>query len=189
MFCMNCGTELPDEANFCWKCGKPQKQTVPAGGSEPVAEPQWETCQIVFAQTHQGFLGKKGMFKVEATGPNGTYSVCQTPEFPVGAEPDRDNLQVQKVHNALVARLKNEGWEITGIRGTKWWESEFSRRVGDGKQYSIDSEWLKQVKAFLSSGNKIEAIKVYRQAHSQVGLKEAKDAVDEIERQMREKSI
>ena len=37
----------------------------------------------------------------------------------------------------------------------------------------------------LASGNKIEAIKVYRERYRPRGLKEAKDAVEEIERRMR----
>ena len=33
MFCVNCGTELPEEAKFCLECGKPQKSdTVDTGG-------------------------------------------------------------------------------------------------------------------------------------------------------------
>jgi hypothetical protein len=24
LYCMNCGTYLPDEAGYCWKCGKAQ---------------------------------------------------------------------------------------------------------------------------------------------------------------------
>jgi ribosomal protein L7/L12 len=37
----------------------------------------------------------------------------------------------------------------------------------------------------LRRGNKIEAIKIYRERYRPPGLKEAKDAVDEIERRMR----
>jgi large subunit ribosomal protein L7/L12 len=29
MYCIHCGTNLPDDANFCSKCGKPQKQETP----------------------------------------------------------------------------------------------------------------------------------------------------------------
>jgi hypothetical protein len=28
LFCCQCGTEIPNEASFCWKCGKPQKHEV-----------------------------------------------------------------------------------------------------------------------------------------------------------------
>ena len=36
----------------------------------------------------------------------------------------------------------------------------------------------------LAKGNKIEAIKIYRERYRPPGLKEAKDAVEEIERRM-----
>ena len=36
MYCSNCGTQLPDDANFCLRCGKPQKAVVP---TEPELEP------------------------------------------------------------------------------------------------------------------------------------------------------
>ena len=39
------------------------------------------------------------------------------------------------------------------------------------------AEWLAEVRALKESGNKIEAIKLYRE-HTDLGLKEAKDAVD-----------
>jgi hypothetical protein len=41
MFCMNCGVELPDNASFCLKCGKPQQTTDVV---QPCAETQghWE---------------------------------------------------------------------------------------------------------------------------------------------------
>jgi hypothetical protein len=45
---------------------------------------------------------------------------------------------------------------------------------------------LDEIEALLRGGNKIAAIKVYRTATG-VGLKEAKDTVEAIERAMREK--
>jgi hypothetical protein len=45
---------------------------------------------------------------------------------------------------------------------------------------------LDEIEALLRGGNKIAAIKVYRTA-TDVGLKEAKDTVEAIERAMREK--
>lgn len=44
-----------------------------------------------------------------------------------------------------------------------------------------EPSYLSEIRALLGRGLKIEAIKVYR-AHTQLGLKEAKDAVEEIER-------
>ena len=38
MFCMNCGTQLPDSAKFCFKCGIPIKTTIPVSDFEPMQE-------------------------------------------------------------------------------------------------------------------------------------------------------
>src|SRR5437868_5322663 len=37
MYCMNCGKELPDDANFCLRCGKP---TANKPSSEQTVTPQ-----------------------------------------------------------------------------------------------------------------------------------------------------
>jgi len=50
-------------------------------------------------------------------------------------------------------------------------------RSGDG----FDEE----IKRLIRSGRKIEAIKLYRERFTGVGLKDAKDAVEAIEREMR----
>ena len=51
-----------------------------------------------------------------------------------------------------------------------------------------DSAWLEtQVRQLLADKKKIEAIKIYRESHH-CGLKDAKDAVDRIELQMRQES-
>jgi hypothetical protein len=39
MFCSNCGTQLPDNANYCLKCGKPQVKGAQASISHVV---RWE---------------------------------------------------------------------------------------------------------------------------------------------------
>lgn len=38
MFCMNCGTQLPDSAKFCFKCGIPIKTTIPVSDFELMQE-------------------------------------------------------------------------------------------------------------------------------------------------------
>jgi ribosomal protein L7/L12 len=42
---------------------------------------------------------------------------------------------------------------------------------------TADSDWLAEARRLKESGNKIEAIKLYRE-HTGLGLKEAKDAVE-----------
>lgn len=51
MFCSKCGTQLPDEANFCWKCGQPTKAEVSGDAIE--------VCQIIRRyETDQNLLGR-----------------------------------------------------------------------------------------------------------------------------------
>ena len=76
MFCINCGTELPDEANFCWKCGKPQKEGV------TVDEPKWEICEIVYETVKAPFFGNcEYRFWARAIGPQGKYRASESPVF------------------------------------------------------------------------------------------------------------
>ena len=48
-----------------------------------------------------------------------------------------------------------------------------------GNPTTADSEWMAEARRLKESGNKIEAIKLYRE-HTGLGLKEAKDAVEEM---------
>lgn len=43
MFCSKCGTEVPDDANFCWKCGQPQN-VVPQG---PPSDMEYDYLNII----------------------------------------------------------------------------------------------------------------------------------------------
>ena len=52
---------------------------------------------------------------------------------------------------------------------------------------SIPSNAVEQITQAILSGNKIEAIKLYREQNN-VGLKEAKDAVDKMEAELRSAS-
>jgi ribosomal protein L7/L12 len=51
-------------------------------------------------------------------------------------------------------------------------------------QSAAEEGYYRAITAFLRLRNKVEAIKVYRE-HTGVGLKEAKDAVDAIEKELR----
>jgi hypothetical protein len=44
--CMACGTDLPDGAAFCWRCGEPQ-QAAPAPAAAPQPQVNWEYQEIV----------------------------------------------------------------------------------------------------------------------------------------------
>jgi hypothetical protein len=65
---MQCGKELPDDANFCLKCGKPLKEVA---RSATQSEPQWEYCEIDCKEG--GFMRFKSYFVVNAVGGRGVY--------------------------------------------------------------------------------------------------------------------
>jgi len=66
MYCFNCGTLLVDDADFCHKCGLPQK---PDGRQE---QGRWEFCEIV-AKSKEGVLRDTYYYEAEAVGPHGPY--------------------------------------------------------------------------------------------------------------------
>ena len=118
MFCSQCGTQLPDDANFCLKCGQPTGQA-PAG----VGPEKWEHCQIE-RKCSAGFLGLRAWtmcwFWADAVGPAGRFSAGESRKYSdlTGEE------GMQAIHNELVQQLIHGGWEPTTERG----EDRFQRR-------------------------------------------------------------
>lgn len=97
MFCLNCGAQLPDGANFCQKCGKPQ-----TARSDSHSSLQYYFCAL----EHFSAFGY-GKSKWEARIGNSLvaqiiYNVPWTSE---------GNLDRQK-NIELVALLSSQGWEV-----------------------------------------------------------------------------
>lgn len=142
MKCTDCGTQLVDQASFCWKCGKSQKATH-VSNSTP-ASFQSETCEIDYEDT-AGLLGwlvltNGGRFVARAIGTKGAYSAGQTrffwlaPPIPLvgyilggGDLPSRDNKNHVAYYNVLVEHLVKDGWEPVLVSGVKWYQSSFRR--------------------------------------------------------------
>ena len=115
MFCNNCGSEIRDDSNFCWKCGKPQK-----AGFE-VDEPQWELCEIMYEPVGTGFFARfQNKFIAKAIGPKGAYIAGQTSPI--------NEREEDKFVDALVKKLVSDNWEPTG-RGEQYWNYKFRRRI------------------------------------------------------------
>ncbi|MBN1485504.1 MAG: zinc ribbon domain-containing protein [Chloroflexia bacterium] len=125
MFCINCGTELPDEANFCWKCGRPQKEGV------QVKETRWETCEIVYQKLKEPFFGDtEFQFWARAIGPEGSYNAGESPVFKCWSpKPESYSADASNAHKALVSKLLADGWEPTTNSDYSWWGDTFRRRV------------------------------------------------------------
>ena len=127
MFCSNCGIQLPDDANFCLKCGKPQKAGI------QVDEPKWETCEIKWTSSQRNLIANHKMqFWADAIGPNGSYNAGESPifEHPYSErEPESNNRKDSDAHKNLISKLVADGWEPTGNRGTAWFSNRFRRRI------------------------------------------------------------
>ena len=80
MFCMGCGTELPDDANFCLKCGRPQR-----GGAVPQSTGplRLETCEIKYRSLNVPIMfGSPTMeWWGSSIGPSGQYDAGQSASF------------------------------------------------------------------------------------------------------------
>src|SRR5258706_874776 len=141
IFCSQLGKELPDDAEFCVKCGKPvgsaAKQAV-----EP--QPKWEYCEVCCKREDGGFLGFvfKAYFWAKAVGPQGTYSAARsTLTFgyePIGSGPDDaetpgSERKARPALDELVTKLYNDGWETIGKAGHQWYKYKFRRQVNQSE--------------------------------------------------------
>jgi len=149
MFCSNCGTQLPDEANFCLKCGKAQQGTATTSNDN-----QYEHCRIELIELgYRLFQGTVYRFDANAIGTEGPYVAGQSKEFSINTG-DREQLPIL---NALIRHLVADSWEAVETKGAQWYQHSFRRRVLSEKV----SEKVNLV--ILSAGsNKIETIKAIR---------------------------
>jgi len=134
MYCIKCGTELPDEADFCWKCGKPQKGEAQVSPAEP---PRWETCELKYEVVSKGFLLISPTVRIfaDAIGPDGRYVAGTTPELkgrkgPYGdVEPGRDDRESERAVAALEKKLVKDGWDYVGFYSDFGWFAKKFRRL------------------------------------------------------------
>jgi len=129
MFCNNCRTQISDEANFCWKCGKPQKSGVKYEESQ-------EVCEIVWEWHHEArWLDwewrDRGYFKAIAIGPSGKYIVATSKLFALDGDCciQSDDPETLAAHNDLVKRLVQDGWEPVESSTVAGFNNKFRRRV------------------------------------------------------------
>lgn len=135
MYCLRCGTELPQDANFCYKCGTPVGKT-----GETSESTKWEYCEILYKYEYR----KKGIFSGEPTvtfladavGPTGSYTAAEAQSYkggnlygPVANNSKKESALADNAHKQLVQQLISEGWEATSERGEYWWQLRFKRRV------------------------------------------------------------
>ncbi|MBI4673161.1 MAG: zinc ribbon domain-containing protein [Chloroflexi bacterium] len=118
MFCVNCGTQLPDDANFCFKCGKPQRDTTAT--NEPTWE--WETCEI--RRQYSDRDGNIQCYWARAVGPGGEYTAWQSQWFGW-----KEDTLWHQARGSVVETLIQDGWQHIG-RGSEWDNDRFRRQPG-----------------------------------------------------------
>lgn len=124
MFCVNCGTQIPDAARFCGRCGAPQPRPDPRA-------PTWEICEIAWRRrTHRVIFDDDCEFWAAANGADGPYSAGVSPRWGLFVPPPSPaDPATAAAHRALVEELIQEGWQPTGERGDSWWTLRFRRPV------------------------------------------------------------
>lgn len=130
IFCTKCGTELPDDANFCLSCGKPQgddtaaQPTAAADTSD--AETRWETCRISWMKSGFGLH----QFVAVVHTSSGEQRILDPRRRNITTDsnhgPVRKASDTNASYSALVQRLIREGWEPAGS-DSNWWEERFRR--------------------------------------------------------------
>ena len=129
MYCIGCGTELPDDANFCLKCGKPQKKGLKVA-NDSITEAKYETCEIGWDKPSR--LSLSLVFWAKAIGPNGSYSAGEvkfTPgPFRQRAYPESNESNAVEAVNTLIKQLTQDGWQPL-TRGEGWFSYRFQRQV------------------------------------------------------------
>ncbi len=100
MHCESCGTRLPDEARFCWNCGRPAKkrQLKPAKSAIKI-------CKISGTSVDKFFSGRYLRYEARVDG----QVIDQTPDIKVGS--DTHPVDEEEALNVLLARLLAQGWE------------------------------------------------------------------------------
>jgi hypothetical protein len=154
MRCTNCGTELPQQVNFCWKCGKPQsKNPATEEARYEICEVEWvekqRTRNNVAENLREGFgaifggYKPEGQFRAKVIGSKGIYFAKESPFFSTNiyvleegeegssithVEPQRDNTAIQFLDN-LIAHLVKDGWEPLETQGRNWYSYRFRRKT------------------------------------------------------------
>jgi hypothetical protein len=121
MLCQNCGTQAPERANYCWKCGKPMR---PGLQKEDTF---LESCEITFTSDDPSY--GIGSFAAKAIGVFGVYIFGMSSGFHCEKLPDHLNPDHHAKLDSLINRLVEAGWEPTCERGPEWWNFRFSRKV------------------------------------------------------------
>jgi hypothetical protein len=128
-YCIKCGAQLPDEANFCWQCGAAQPKL------EPAPSGRYETCEIICETVKTKFGVYAGEVVRFTAAVAGQPSFARSPKFEVSAfdiyGPNQKNKKHLAAFEALVNKLTADGWTRAEDKGPYWYHVTFTRVVQD----------------------------------------------------------
>jgi len=125
-YCTNCGAQLPDEANFCWKCGKPAPKA-----ENPQPNVEYEYCEITLESVREKWgIYPREIVRYVARIP-GQENFAHSPQFELTTfdyyGPNKKNPRHVAPFEKLVAALQAEGWVKDVKKGPLWFNVTFKR--------------------------------------------------------------
>ena len=104
MNCRYCGSQLPEDDEFCHKGGRRQ-----FGENESVAT-AYETCEIEPKNVGGSLFFGRHRFVATAIGPAGVYQIVESPIVSDGTSDEK----LESIVADMVRQLTEAGWEPTG---------------------------------------------------------------------------
>ncbi len=106
MYCQKCGTQLPDDANFCLKCGAAQRTQA----KSPLGSKSYEVCYL---KIKSGLLNSKWEAWV------GKNKIAESSLWSQILALENQHLVIEK-NSELVAQLMSDGWVTQTTNDSGW---------------------------------------------------------------------
>jgi predicted amidophosphoribosyltransferase len=145
MVCQKCGRELPDEAEFCYKCGSPVKKEPVTSEETRFLKLSWTWQPLIMAATDDEELGSAiyELWKQKARLPQLVETKTKDGVMHVwyAAERLRDVLRMGKkqdvlnIYDATKGYVLDRGWQLS--------KPEVTEMAGRNDYVSLDSFFIK----------------------------------------------
>lgn len=138
MFCIHCGTELPDTAAFCRKCGRAVQEPIENPLSIPLEEVDEKgiICCVEVKEKFGIFPKDQLEFRAMVNRSGKDECVAVSPLFNAGVgdlyQSNKKNRRHVAALDSLIDDLRDSGWQVTPATGTgKAW---YNRTITRGRK-------------------------------------------------------